>query len=192
MRRKKISAALTKVARDVHDSEEFIAHIGAVADRYRSEYALATGPRGREVRQALKRFRNSTATLSGWLMAAHAKPTSLEFAALTQLGAAMQSAPNQMLASSAGIVAWLRQAEDAAAAAEAQLSNKRGMQAPRLAAEALRATFERHGVKWSTQVTQRTTGNAVRLLCAIAKGNGDELTPERAREVLVAVTRRVK
>lgn len=189
MRGKKISAALTAAARDVRDSEEFIAHIGAIADRYRQEYGLVSGPRGREVRQALKRFRSNAASLSEWLKMAHAKRSSLEYAALAKLGAAMQSAPNQMLASSTAVLAWLQQAEHAAVAAAAQLSDKNDTNALNIAAEALRATFERHAVNWSTQVTKRTTGNAVRLLCAIAKASGAELDPTHAREALLAATR---
>ncbi len=189
MKRKKISAALAKTAREVHDTEEFLAHIGNIADRYRREQALASGPRGRDVRRALKVFRKHAAGLSEWLATAHAKPASLEYEALAKLGAAMQSAPNQTLAASGTIVAWLQQAETAAVAAEAELANKKSMNAPRIAAEALRATFERHGLKWSTQVTKQSASSAVRLLCVIARSAGDELTEEQARGILVAATR---
>jgi hypothetical protein len=193
MKRKKISAALAKAARDIHPSEEFIVHVGNIADRYRHEQALETGPRGRDVRQSLRTFRKHAIGLSEWLALAHAGQSSLEYEALAKLGAAMRSAPNQTLASSASIVAWLQQAESAAAAAEAQLSPKKmELTAPRIAAEALRATFEHHGLKWSTQVTKKTVGNAVKLLGAIAKSAGDDLSTDQAREALVAVTRSAK
>jgi hypothetical protein len=193
MKRKKISAALAKTARDIHPSDEFIAHVGNIADRYRHEQALESGPRGRDVRQSLKVFRKHALAMSEWLALAHARQSSLEYEALAKLGAAMRSAPNQTLASSASIVAWLQQAVSAAASAEAQLSTKKSeLAAARIAAEALRATFEHHGLKWSTSVTKKSTGNAVKLLCAIAKSAGEDLSPEKARESLIAVTRQQK
>jgi hypothetical protein len=191
MRPRKISAALAKTAREVRDTEEFLAHIANIADRYRREHALETGPRGRDVRRTLKAFRKHAAGLSDWLATAQAKPASLEYEALAKLGAAMQSAPNQTLASSGTIVAWLQQARAAAESAEAALANKKAMNAPRIAAEGLRATFEHHGLKWSTQVTKQGAAPAVRLLCALAKSVGDDLAPEQARAALIASTRPV-
>lgn len=192
MRRKRIGSALAKVAREVHDNDEFLGHIGSIADRYRREHALQAGPRGRDVKRTLKAFRRHATALLEWLESAQAKSSSLEYEALAKLGAAMQSAPNQTLASSATIVAWLRQSDIAAAAAESQLSNKKEMSAARIAGDALRATFEHHGLKWSTQVTKQSAGTAVRLLCAIAKSVGDDLSPERAREALIAAARPAK
>lgn len=184
-----MSAALAKAAREVHDGEEFLAHIGNIADRHRREHELETGSRGREVRRALKVFRRHAEGLSAWLETARGKPASFESEALHKLGTAMQSVPNQSFASSSTIATWLQQAETAAAAAEAELANKKAMNASRIAAEALRATFEHHGLKWSTQVTKQSAGTAVRLLCAIAKNSGEELEPEQARAVLIAATR---
>jgi hypothetical protein len=193
MKRKKISAPLAKVARAIHDSEEFIAHVGNIADRYRHEKALETGPRGRDVRRSLKAFRKHASGLSEWLAMAHSRASSLEYEALAKLGAQMRSAPNQTLASSASIVAWLQQAQSAAASAEVQLAPRKAAQAaPRIAADALRATFEHHALKWSTQVTKQSASNPVRLLCAIAKSAGEEMTPEQSRAALLAITRPIK
>jgi hypothetical protein len=115
----------------------------------------------------------------------------LEYEGLSKLGAAMNSAPNQTLASSANVLAWLTKAGEAAASAEAQLTVRKSAQtAPHIAADALRATFEHHGLKWSTQLTKQTTGSAVKLLCAIAKSAGDDIAPEHARDTLLAITRR--
>lgn len=188
MKRRKISSTLEKVARSVRDSDEFVGHIGSIADRYRHEHALETGPRGKEVRQTLRGFRKHAGGLGAWLGQAQSRPSSLEFEALAKLGAVMHSAPNQTLASSASIVAWLQQADAAAAAAEALLAPKKAEQnAPRIAVDALRATFERHGLKWSTQVTKAKASDAVRLLCAIAKSAGDgTLTAQQARAVMIA------
>ena len=183
MKRKKVSSALEKAARGVRDSDEFVGHIGSIADRYRREHALETVPRGRDVRRTLKAFRKHAAGLTQWFEQAQSRPSSLEYEALTKLGAVMHSAPNQTLASSATILSWLDQAERAAGAAEAALASKRpALNAPRIAADALRATFERHGLKWSTQLTRSTVSDAIKLLCAIAKSAGDaSLTPEQAR-----------
>lgn len=184
-----MTAALANAAREVHDNEEFIEHIGNIADRFRREHALETGPRGRDVRRTLKVFRKHAQGVSAWLAVAHAKPGSLEYDALAKVGAAMHSAPNQTLASSAAALTWLQQAAEAASAAEAVLSSKKQMTALRIAADALRGTFAHHGLKWSTQVSKKGTGSAVRILCALAKSAGDELVPQHAREVLMDASR---
>lgn len=188
MKPRKISSTLEKVARGIRDSDEFVGHIGSIADRYRRERALETGPRGGDVRRALKVFRKRAAGLAEWLEQAQARATSLEYEALAKIGAAMHSAPNQTLASSVNIVGWLHQADQAAAEAEALLKPKKNdLNAPKIAADALRATFERHGLKWSTQVTKSSASDAVRLLCAIAKSAGDaSITPQSARAALTA------
>ena len=188
MKRKKISSTLEKTARAVRNSDEFVGHIGSIAERYRREHTLETGPRGRDVRRTLKAFRKHAIGLTAWFEQAQAKQSSLEYEALTKIGAVMHSAPNQTLASSASILSWLAQADRAAQAAEAQLSSKQSdLNAPRIAIEALRATFEHHGLKWSTQLTKTTTSDAIRLLCAIAKSGGDaSMTPQQAREAMLA------
>lgn len=182
MKRKKISSSLEKVARSIRDSDEFVGHIANIADRYRREHALETGPRGKDVRRTLKAFRKHATGLTEWLEQAQARQTSLEYEALTKIGAVMHSAPNQTLASSVTIIAWLAQAERSATIAEAQLGSKKAeINAHRIAIEALRATFEHHDLKWSTQVTKTSASDAVKLLCAIAKSAGDEMTPQEAR-----------
>ena len=186
MKRKKISAALEKAARRVRDSDEFVGHVGSIAERYRREHALTTGPRGADVRRALKTFRKRAAALTEWFGQAQARPSSLEYEALTKIGSVMHSAPNQTLASSVSIVTWLQQAERSAAAAEAQLAaRKTNSNSSRIAIEALKATFERHGLKWSTQVTKTSASDAITLFCAIAKSAGDPtMTPQSAREAM--------
>jgi hypothetical protein len=185
MKRKKISSSLEKIARSVRDSDEFVGHIANIADRYRREYALETGPRGKDVRRTLKAFRKHATGLTQWLGQAQVRQSSLEYEALTKIGAVMHSAPNQTLASSVTIIAWLDQAERSAALAEAQLGSKKAqINAHRIAIEALRATFEHHGLKWSTQVTKTSASDAVKLLCAIAKSAGDEMTPDDARAAM--------
>jgi hypothetical protein len=59
--------------------------------------------------------------------------------------------------------------------------------APKVAAEALRATFEFHKLKLSAQASAKKQSDAVRLLCAIAKNAGDgSLTAQEARQALLA------
>jgi hypothetical protein len=187
MKRKKISSTLERAARGVRDSDEFVGHIGSIAERYRREHALETGPRGKDVRRALKVFRKHATGLAGWFEQAQTKQSSLEYEALAKIGAVMHSAPNQTLASSASILSWLEQAERAAQVAEAQLSKKSALNASRISIEALRATFEHHGLKWSTQLTKTTTSDAISLLCAIAKSAGDvSMTPQQARAAMLA------
>jgi hypothetical protein len=69
-----------------------------------------------------------------------------------------------------------------------QLSSKKAERsAPRIAVDALRATFEHHGIKWSTQVTKTLTSDAIKLLCAVAKSAGDaSMTPPQACAAMIA------
>jgi len=185
VKRKKISASLEKLARGIRDSDEFVGHIASIADRYKREYVLETGPRGKDVRRTLKLFRKHASGLTEWFAQA-AKPSSLEFEALAKIGGVMHSAPNQTLASTVTLTSWLDQAEKAAAVAETRLGSKTARNAPQIAVEALRATFERHGLKWSTQLSKANSSDAIKLLCAIAKGAGETLSPEDARETMLA------
>lgn len=183
MKRKPTPKALERIARAVHDKDEFVAHIGGIAERYRREHALDAGPRGREVRQALRVFRKHAAPLSEWLEEASGRPKSLEFDALARMSAATRGLPNRSPTTAQVVRAWLAEWDDAARLAEELIQPKSAPSAPRVAAEALRATFERHGLKWSTQVAK----GPVSLLCAIAKHSGDDsLTAQTAREHLVA------
>ena len=55
------------------------------------------------------------------------------------------------------------------------------------AAEGLRATFERHGLKLSQRTAQQQPSDAVRLLCAlvngaVANGHGTAIEPAEARQ----------
>jgi hypothetical protein len=99
--------------------------------------------------------------------------------------------PSMAQVQSKTALAWLTQAEQTAARclSDAQLLPRKSVAtAARVAAEALRATFDYHKLKWSTAVTKQSQSDAVRVLCAIAKSAGDaELTPEVARSVLQAV-----
>ena len=81
--------------------------------------------------------------------------------------------------------AWLQQAVRASAKAQVQLQGQKLTKAPVWAAEALRATFERHKLKVSLQVSETKQSDAIRVFCAIAKDGGDaEMTAAQAREWL--------
>lgn len=189
MKRKPTPKALERIARAVHDKDEFVAHIGGIADRYRREHALDAGPRGREVRQALRVFRKHAEPLGEWLEQASSRPKSLEFDALARMSAATRGLPNRSPTTAQAVRAWLAEWDDAARLAEELIQPKSAPSAPRVAAEALRATFERHGLKWSTGISKAP----VALLCAIAKQAGDDsLTPEAARAQLLASGARPK
>jgi len=189
MQHKKINRGLEKIARGIHESDEFVGHVANIAERYRREHTLETGPRGRDVRRSLRGLRKHAAALSAWLDQAQRRPSSLEREALNKIGTVMHGTSTQALTSAAGIMAWLKQADQAAAIADEQLAPKRAdKNAPRIAAEALRATFEHHGLKWSTQATQQKVGAPIELLCALAKHAGDvSMTPQAARAVLIAI-----
>lgn len=184
MKRKATPKALERAARSVLDSDEFVGHIGSIAERYRREHALDAGPRGREVRQALRGFRKHAEALSEWLDQAQRRTQSLESDAITRMQAALRGTANQVVVPAASVRAWLLQWGEAAETAESHIQPKAEPIAPRVAAEALKATFERHGLKWSTQISKAP----VALLCAIAKAAGDAaLTSQGARAQLVAM-----
>lgn len=189
-KRRKPGKALENVARQVKDSEEFVGHVASISDRYRREHELDLGSRGRDVRQSLKVFQKHAAALEAWLRQAHKENRSApEYDALEKLGAAMHGAPALVYARSKEVQSWLEQAAKTAEkciADSARAPRNADVNAPRIAAEGLRATFEHHQLKFSTKLSKDSQSDAVRLLCAVAKNAGDaELTPQAARKALV-------
>jgi hypothetical protein len=189
-KRRKPGKALENVARQIKDSEEFVGHVASISDRYRREHALDLGSRGRDVRQSLKAFHKHATALATWLRQAHKENRSAaECDALEKLGAALHGAPALVYARSKEVQSWLEQATKAAdkcIADSARSSRNVDANAPRIAAEGLRATFERHQLKLSTKLGKDSPSDAVRLLCAVARNAGDaELTAQAARKALV-------
>lgn len=189
-KRRKPGKALETVARQIKDSDEFVGHVASISDRYRREHALDLGSRSRDVRQSLKVFHKHAAALEVWLRLAHKENRSApECDALEKLGAAMHGAPALVYARSKEVQSWLEQAAKAADKSitdSARAPRNADANAPRVAAEGLRATFEHHQLKFSTKVGKESQSDAVRLLCAVAKNAGDaELTPQDARKALV-------
>jgi hypothetical protein len=192
-RKKKPSKSLEKAARSVKDADDFVQHIANIADRYRREHALDSGPRARELRQALRTFHKQSTALAQWLEQAQKAGSHAEQDALNKIGVALYGSPVLAHAEGRNVAAWLAQAGKAAdkCSADTKSSGKRDRNAPRVAAEGLRATFEHHQLKWSTSAAKNNPGAAVLLLRAIANTSGDaEFTVEDAREALLQSARR--
>ena len=186
MKRRKPGKALEKAAREIKDSDEFVEHIGNLSDGYRREHALDEGPRGSEVRQSLRTFHKHAAALALWLGQAD-KSTSAERDALDRMGVALYGSAGHAHVASKSALEWLTQAENAATRCIAEASSRKPRKnAPRSAAEGLRATFEYHHLKLSTAGKKDQPSDSVRLLCAIAKNAGDgSLTAAEAKQFLV-------
>jgi hypothetical protein len=186
MKRRKPGKALEKAAREIKNSDEFVEHVGNLSDRYRREHALDAGPRNSAARQSLRTFHKSAAALALWLAQAD-KSTSAEHDALDKIGVALYGSAGHAHAASKNVLEWLAQAEGAAARCIADASSRKSRKnAPRIAAEGLRATFEHHQLKLSTAGAKDKPSDCVRLLCAIAKNAGDaSLTAAEAKQFLV-------
>jgi hypothetical protein len=194
-KKRKPSKALEKCARQIKDSNEFVEHVANIADRYRRERVLEAGPRNAEVRKSLRAFHKHATALTAWLRNANrpAQATA-ENDAVKKIGAALYGVPSLALGESSSVLNWLSQAEQAAARCltDPQLKGRRAQpNAPRIAAEALRATFEYHKLKWSASVTKQKQSDAVKALCAIAASAGNVLTAEGARAALLAANGKV-
>jgi hypothetical protein len=171
MSRKRRSKTLEKAARAVKDSEEFVEHIFNIARGFAAHHELDAGVGARGVRRSLAVFAKHAAQLNEWLAAANQRG-SPEHEALGAIRTVFQL--------------WLRSAVRASKKAGIHLQGKKLRNAPRFAAEALRATFEHHKLKVSHQATTKKQSDAIKLLCAIAKDGGDpSLTPAQAREWLI-------
>lgn len=189
MKRRKPGKALEKLTREIKDADDFLEHIGGIADLYRREHALDATPRGASLRHSLKNFRRHAAGLIEWLeQSDRATPATPEHDALNRLGAQLYGAAHRAHTTSGSVAQWLTDADAAAATCldDATLFPKKPQRnAPVAAGEALRATFEHHKLKFSTQASAGRQTDAIRLLCAIAKNAGDaELTVADAKLAL--------
>jgi hypothetical protein len=190
MRRKGISKLLERTARAIKDSDEFVEHVGNVAERYRREHELDAGLRSSAMRQSLKQFRKHAQALAHWLEGACvARRPGVESEALVALAGALDRAPSELRSRGKDVLEWLSEAEAAAGRCLSdpkRLPRKTQGNASRIAAEGLRATFEHHDLKVSTVGSKERPSSVVSLLCAIAKSAGDaSLTPADARRVFV-------
>lgn len=188
-RRKKPGKTLERIAREIKDSDDFVTHVGNISERYRAEHALDAGPRKAAVRQALKTFHKHAQALATWLrQAQRTNAANSEREALEKISTALDDT-RSMHAQSEAIADWLSRTSVAAerGIGVAKQAPKKSLRAaPRVAAEGLRATFEFHKLKLSTQASDKKPSDAVRLLCAIAKNAGDALlTAQEAGQALL-------
>jgi hypothetical protein len=183
MARLRRSKTLEKVARAIKDSDELVDHVFGIAASYRAQHALEARGAAQPVRHALKSFVRHAAALEQWLRLAQ-KPATSETEALQVLSTALHGSPSVARAQALTTQLWLAQVVKASDRALATLQRSAERQAPRRAAEALRATFEHHGLKVSARANPKSPSDAVRLLCAIAKDSGDALEPADAGSYL--------
>jgi len=189
MSKKRRSKTLEKAARAVKDSDEFVEHIFNIARGFADHHELDAGAGARGVRQSLKAFEKHATALSEWLARANDRG-SPEHEALNAVGSAFQDSSTPF-AEVSSTRAWLEEAARASETAASQLQGKKLQNAPRFAAQALRATFEHHKLKISATVTKTKQSDAITLLCAIAKEGGDPtMTPAQAKEWLVQSARK--
>jgi hypothetical protein len=189
IRPKKPGKTLERIAREIRDSDEFVAHVGSISQRYRAEHALEAGPGKTAVRQSLRVFHKHADALAGWLRQAQkSRAPDGEREALEKIGAALHEA-HHWHSQTEIVTDWLTRTSVAASVtlnAEKSAPKNSPRAAPRVVAEALRATFEFHKLKLSAQVSAKKLSDAVRLLCAIAKDAGDvTLTAQDARQALL-------
>ena len=189
MSKKRRTKTLEKAARAVKDDDEFVEHIFNIARGFADHHELDTGAGARGVRQSLKSFGKTSAALIEWLEQSSERG-SPEHEALNAIRAEFteRSTP---FTDPGSVLAWLTQAAQASESAEEKLQGQKLRNAPKFAAQALRATFEHHKLKVSLQANEKKQSDAVKLLCAIAKDGGDpSMTPEQAREWLAGSVRK--
>lgn len=184
------SKTLERVARSIKDSDEFANHVFGIAAQYRAQHALETGVQGPTVRQALKTLQRHALALEAWLRMAQ-RSTTAEHEALAALSLALHGSRSTARASAAATQLWLATVTGGVERALLSVRRTRERLATRRAAEALRATFEYHGLKVSPSARNGAPSDAVRLLCAIAKDAGDRDTGE-AQAVLALRSPRAK
>jgi hypothetical protein len=183
--KKRRSKTLEKVARTVHDADEFIEHVFGIAAAYRAQHLLESSAKGAEIRKALKAFDKQATALDLWLRQA-LKPSqaTAEHEALEQLSTALHGSPLPARSQAQTTQLWLASLVSVSERALLSLKRSPVQRAPRAAADALRTTFQHHGVKISYRSGEDNPSDAIRLFCAIAKDAGDSLTAEQARLLL--------
>jgi len=183
----KVGKRLEKTAREIKDADEFVEHVAGLANRYRREYSLQAGDAQAELRQSLRSFQKHASALAEWLQAAsNGKSTAIERKAFDAIGTKLHGSPVLARPQSAPVLDWLTRAAQVAEDSSAKKKDADNT-ALHIAAEGLRATFEHHKLK----IALSATGDAVRLLCAIAKDAGDAaVEPDIAKTALRDSNRR--
>jgi len=180
----KIARRLESVAREIKDADDFVEHVAGLAKRYRREHALRIGDAQTELRQSLRTFQKHASALAEWLeQANNGKTTAVERKAFDALGMKLYGSPVLARPPSTQALDWLTRAGEAAEATAAEMKQGGADDALRIAAEGLRATFEHHKLKLAAG-TDKKPGDAVRLLCAIAREAGETVEPATAKAAL--------
>lgn len=180
----KIGKRLESVAREIRDADDFVEHVAGLAKRFRREHALRVGDAQAELRQALRTFHKHASALAEWLeQAKNGKTTAIERKAFDAFGTKLYGSPVLARPPSTQALDWLTRASEAADATATEMKQGGADDALRIAAEGLRATFEHHKLKLAAG-TDKKPGDAVRLLCAIAREAGETIEPAAAKAAL--------
>lgn len=180
----KIGKRLEAVAREIKDADEFVEHVAGLAKRYRREQALRVGDAQAELRQSLRTFHKHVSALAEWLQQANGgKATAIERKAFDALGTKLFGSPVLARPQSTQTLDWLTRASKAADDTVTEMKQGGAAEALKIAAEGLRATFEHHKLKLAAG-SDKKPGDAVRLLCAIARDAGETIEPAAAKAAL--------
>lgn len=180
----KIGKRLESVAREIKDADDFVEHVAGLAKRFRREHALRAGDAQAELRQSLRTFHKHASALAEWMeQANNGKATAIERKAFDAFGTRLYGSPVLARPPSAQALEWLTRASQAADAIMIEMKQGGADDALRIAAEGLRATFEHHKLKLVAG-TDKKPGDAVRLLCAIAREAGEIIDPATAKAAL--------
>lgn len=180
----KIGKRLESVAREIKDADDFVEHVAGLVKRYRREQALRVGDAQVELRQSLRTFHKHASALAEWLeQANNGKATVIERKAFDAFGTKLYGSPVLARPPSTQALDWLIRAGQAADATVTEMKQGGADDALRIAAEGLRATFEHHKLKLAAG-TDKKPGDAIRLLCAIAREAGETVEPATAKAVL--------
>lgn len=180
----KIGKRLESVAREIKDADGFVEHVAGLAKRFRREHALRVGDAQAELRQSLRAFHKHASALAEWLEQANSgKATAIERKAFDAFGTKLYGSPVLARPPSTQALDWLTRASEAADATVIEMKQGGAEDALRIAAEGLRATFEHHKLKLAAG-TDKKPGDAVRLLCAIAREAGESIEPATAKAAL--------
>ena len=180
----KIGKRLETLAREIKDADDFVEHVAGLAKRYRREHALRVGDAQAELRQSLRTFHKHATALAEWLdQANNGKTTAIERKAFDALGTKLYGSPVLARPQSTQALDWLARAGQAADATVTEMKQGGADDALKIAAEGLRATFEHHKLKLSAG-SDKKPGDAVRLLCAIAREAGETIEPAAAKAAL--------
>ena len=180
----KIGKRLEALAREIKDADEFVEHVAGLAKRYRREHALRVGDAQAELRQSLRTFHKHVSALAEWLQLANSgKATAIERKAFDALGTKLFGSPVLARPQSTQTLDWLTRASKAADDTVTEMKQGGAEDVLKIAAEGLRATFEHHKLKLAAG-SDKKPGDAVRLLCAIAREAGETIEPAAAKAAL--------